>query len=799
MANISLSIDRSYFPFPVQLHLKPFIDQWRSAFSTQHTSGADASLRFIEETLRQHPFLLEPLEDPDVLKNYPEFLDHLFASLLPHQSLNNAMQAVGLPFNFQRVIVATEAFNKLVAGKEGLIEMQFLSTLKGLYDYRVLYGYKLILKKLYGLDFKVDQPVKVASGINRETGLNRYFKLVGSMQFIGVSNLAPLPYVDERILQKLLDRPFDTAEWTTLLPPEIFLFSGLSVITLVDITIEEAITRLQYNLLNHGDANDPHWFNELQQEMRNLFRLPGLRLGVATLQPNGELNFATKNPLWNSLLLREGVANPNILLKGSAYEEIITKGETVIIEDIRKQGSGINDGMQILLDAGYCNLLLTPLVYDEKMIGILELASPVPGEINGLSLFKVNQIKPIFANALKRQTEIFETKVEAVMLEKFTSIHPSIQWRFKEAAVKLLQGKTDNSDEEEIAFENVYPFYGSLDIRDSSKKRNKAIEQDLVFNLENALLILRQGYETLSFDILGELISDIEKRLVEIKTSFSTGDELTVTEFIRKEVNPVMLHLQKQYPHLFSSSEMFSEIVRSESGICNRNRLAYEEALLLVNRCIVNCLEEEEANLQRLYPCFFEKTRTDGVEYNIYMGSSLAPGLPFDPLYLDNLQLRQLLWTCKIVRKVEALQPQLQAVFEGPTSSNFTPGHKGTYTCNLIEIAPLILAYGSPVTLKFSIDEKRLEVDGAYNVRYELLKKRIDKAVIQGTGERLTKPGHIALVYAREQEATAYRRHINYLVNKEFIEPEFEQLNLEPLQAVEGLKAIRAKLKNNTV
>jgi hypothetical protein len=796
MANISVSIDRGYFPFPVQLYLKPFIDQWRSAFSTNNIKGADAAILLVEQTLREHPFLLEPLEDRDVLNNHSEFLDHLFASLLPHQNLNNAIQAVGAPFNFTPVIVASEAFSKLVDSEEGQFEMHFLSVSQEHYDYRVLYAYKLILKKFYGLDFKVDQPIKISSGINSETRLNRYFKLVGTMQFIDVVNLAPLPYIDEPILQKLLDRTFEPAEWTTLLPPDIFLFRGLSVISLVDITIEEAITQLQYNLLNYQDVNDAGWFRGLQQEMRNLFRLPGLRLGVATLQPNGELNLTSKSPLWNSLLLQESATNPNDCLKGSVYEEILMKGETIIVEDIKKQG--VNAIMQFILDSGYSNLLLAPLMYDGKMIGILELASPVPGEINGLSLFKVNQVKPIFANALKRQREIFENRVEAVMLEKFTSIHPSIQWRFREAAIKLLQGKTDSNCQEDIFFENVYPFYGSLDIRDSSKKRNKAIEQDLVFNLENALAILRQGYETLSFDILGELISEIEKRLLEIKSSFSTGDELTVTEFIRKEVNPVMLHLQKQYPHLFSSSAIFTEIVCSESGICNRHRLAYEKALLLVNRCIVDCLDEEEANLQRLYPCFFEKNRTDGVEYNIYTGSSISPGLPFDPLYLDNLQLRQLLWTCRIALQLDTLQPQLQTIFEAVESRVAATDQKGAHTVHVLKIAPLILAYGNPVTLKFSVDEKRLDVDGSYNVRYELLKKRIDKAVILGTGERLTKPDHIALVYAHDQQAIAYMRHINYLVNKGFIEAEFEQLNIEPLQGVEGLKAIRAKLKNNT-
>jgi hypothetical protein len=36
------------------------------------------------------------------------------------------------------------------------------------------------------------------------------------------------------------------------------------------------------------------------------------------------------------------------------------------------------------------------------------------------------------------------------------------------------------------------------------------------------------------------------------------------------------------------------------------------------------------------------------------------------------------------------------------------------------------------------MDEKRFDVDGTYNARYEVVKKRIDKANIKGTKERIT-------------------------------------------------------------
>jgi hypothetical protein len=48
-----------------------------------------------------------------------------------------------------------------------------------------------------------------------------------------------------------------------------------------------------------------------------------------------------------------------------------------------------------------------------------------------------------------------------------------------------------------------------------------------------------------------------------------------------------------------------------------------------------------------------------------------------------------------------------------------------------LRVASLILVHGNPLAIKFRMDEKQFDVDGAYNIRYEIIKKRIDKAFIK--------------------------------------------------------------------
>jgi hypothetical protein len=94
-------------------------------------------------------------------------------------------------------------------------------------------------------------------------------------------------------------------------------------------------------------------------------------------------------------------------------------------------------------------------------------------------------------------------------------------------------------------------------------------------------------------------------------------------------------------------------------------------------------------------------------------------------------------------------------------------------------------------------DEKKFDVDGAYNIRYEILKKRIDKAYVKDSNERLTQPGKLAIVYSQENEAQEYRNYLKYLQSIEYIGPDIERLELKDLQGITGLKALRAELIYN--
>jgi hypothetical protein len=108
-----------------------------------------------------------------------------------------------------------------------------------------------------------------------------------------------------------------------------------------------------------------------------------------------------------------------------------------------------------------------------------------------------------------------------------------------------------------------------------------------------------------------------------------------------------------------------------------------------------------------------------------------------------------------------------------------------------LQTTQLILVHSHPICITFRNDERRFDVEGGSNIRYELIKKRIDKVKLRATGERLTQPNKIAIVYTQAKEAEEYEEYIRLLQRKNMLAAEVEKLELEEVQGLSGLKAIR--------
>jgi len=210
--------------------------------------------------------------------------------------------------------------------------------------------------------------------------------------------------------------------------------------------------------------------------------------------------------------------------------------------------------------------------------------------------------------------------------------------------------------------------------------------------------------------------------------------------------------------------------VTNLEGIVYANRTQYEKSMQTVNGKINSMLNDFNDSLQTIYPCYFEKFRTDGVEFDIYLGQSMAPEKPMAPNLVQTFRLLHLEAIANIAVATHALIPELS---------------------DYLQTTQLIFVHEKPIDISFRPDEQRFDVEGGYNIRYQLVKKRIDKAHVRNSEERLTQTGKIAIVYMNASEAQEYLGYIEVLQRRNILMDDVEHLEIEELQGVDGLKALR--------
>jgi hypothetical protein len=380
----------------------------------------------------------------------------------------------------------------------------------------------------------------------------------------------------------------------------------------------------------------------------------------------------------------------------------------------------------------------------------------------------------MFTAAVKRVKEEMSTEVRAIIQEECTNIHPSVQWRFLEAGNNLLlkRRRGEKALLEEITFKDVYPLFGLADVRNSSQERTTAIQRDLQQNLKMAKDLLQKINVHKKLPLLEEVTFKTELQLEKINHGLASGDESNVLEFLNNEINPLVGHFEQE-KDLEKYIARYRQQLDPVFGVVYKRRKAFEESLGLINRTISSYLDDAQRVAQQMFPHYFEKYQTDGVEFTLYLGSSLTKDRKFDSFYLKNFRLWQLLLMCEIDKRISLLKPRLK---------------------NNLDITQLILVHDQSISIRFRPDEKQFDVDGAYDIRYEIVKKRIDKAYIKNTGERLTQPGKIAVVFNQSKIEEEYRRYFEYLVAKKVITSKIELLELEELPGATGLRALRIEI-----
>jgi GAF domain-containing protein len=765
-----LELPAATFPFRRQLSLASLVTAWE-AMATEPGIGGEVA-RTVCRGLERAPELRAPIDDPAVLERNRDLVGTLMSLVFPAASWGQDHAAAMLPFGL-RVVHATPSFRRLLLDADGVLQGWLNLEPEIAAHGRLLRAYDAILRAHYGMTLDVDYPLIVGVR-DPDSGLERDFRLEFDTRFVEVRALRPLPPLDDATRQQLVRGETAAQRLSELFPPDTFEFCGFVVVRATDVTDQEVLSAIERDLIDKESIVSTERFQELQDKLRTLLRRPALRLGLAAFHDERVFVLSYNSDMEHGCIFADTEHLRMSDFAGSVHDRAVSHGRPVVVDDL------IDDPRRTqyedkLLEHGVRNILVAPLHYQDRAIGTLELTSPNAGDLGPVSLLKLREVLPLFSMAVRRSLDELEARVQAVIKEKCTAIHPSVEWRFRRAVLDSIEEHESGepAELEPIVFRDVFPLYAATDIRGSSVQRNLAVQEDLGVHLRLALAVIETARSARALPILDETAYRIERYARQVEDALTSGDEVAVLAFIRQHVEPLFEHLADFGPEVRERIGEYRVALDPGLGTVYSRRREYEESVTVVSDTISAYLDAEEELAQSMFPHYFERQRTDGVDHTIYVGGSLVEDGRFDELYLRNLRLWQLMVTCGIARRTEAVLPRLAVPL--------TTTH-------------LVLANRTPLSIRFRFDERRFDVDGSYNVRYEVIKKRIDKALVRGTSERVTQPRQLAIVYSQPGEAVEYRGYLEYLAARGYVTGEVEDLPLEDLQGVPGLRALRVAI-----
>ncbi|SEM25764.1 hypothetical protein SAMN04487910_4553 [Aquimarina amphilecti] len=761
------------FPLDIRISFSLFFDQYREFLESDNKLLRDRA-ESILKIAKEYPELEEGITTEErvqeLLPQIELVLEDSFAQILQ----KNEIKIATIPFN-NTVVKSTQRYKNIVKAAGYNFEPQIKNLDE---DHYFIMGCSIILSQYYG--YKIDFRRPFFYDIPDASGIMRHYRILYNGDFIEVIKTDNARDITDDDVAILIDN-FDNVDiWKEKFPPNSWIFKGIVIANLFDVTTDVSLSDFKTSLLKY-DKTQGDFIGSFQNIFRGIFNLPEIKVGFSNY--NEEEGVLERVPFKtiDSYVLYDKFSDccETALCKGT-YQYLFEKSEPFAISNIQKMHDTYPDELMYsnLAKQNIKSAIIAPIENNGKLLGVLEIVSPNIKELNSINANKLLDIMPYLVDSVLRSKAKAEDELELVIQQECTSIHPSVYWKFRQEAKRFILAKVEENPTSfrEVVFEDVYPLFGQIDIKGSSEARNGSVQKDLILQLKAIAKVINKVMEIDSLPIYDQIKFRIENYINSVSTQLQVDTEQRILNFIKNEIKPLFKHLKGTNVELEGLINQYNNSLDKNTNMLYKHRKAYDESVMLINKKMAALLDKKQKEAQKMYPHYFERFKTDGVEHNMYIGESITKQNSFNKIYLYNLRLWQLQVMCEMENEYYQLKQDLPVP---------------------LDVASMVLVFNASLSVRFRMDEKRFDVDGTYNARYEVVKKRVDKAKIKGTNQRITEKGKLVVVYSQRTDEKEYIKYINFLQSKNYLEDEVEVVELDDLQGVTGLKALRVNILYN--
>lgn len=716
----------------------------------------------------QVPELRTGVTSSRIIYENAELIKNLLADLFPTALSDAEIKAVSLPFqNFK--FNFTSRFQHILqeAGPDFELVIRSLEV----HQFYII-SCCIILNKVFGEQFDLSQPLFY--DIPNKYGVVSHYRITHNVDFMEIVPTENAVEITPEIIKELKNNFHDLALWKKYFPKHSWKLVGFGILNLIDVTVDSSLSTLKTKMLSTDDPNN--YPRMLQESFQSLFRLKDLQVGlhIQSLDEQPELSWSREVGVNSHLRLYQDSTPADLYAAYlSLFKTLDVSGDYFCVTDTAAVQPNVPwfAFMQHLAQQNIRSFILARVDSIADYNVHVELISSRPYGLHTVNANKLNPVMPLINDTFERVYESTMHHLEAIIQREFTPVHPSVHWRFQqEAEHYFLRNLTNQSyTHQEIKFEQVFPLYGAVDIKSSTFIRNQLIQADTVDQLQALAELFALIYPGAEKVLVEQRQREIGYYLELILGDFSSHLDLQIHEFISDRLHGLLEKFAKQSQITDLYTEYQSKLDPKDNRF-SKHRKAFDISFETVNTNLAELIDSGQHIAQNYFPHYFERFRTDGIEHTIYIGSSIAPGRIFDPMFWHQLRLWQLEMSTQMIASHYRLVNHL------PLS---------------LDVSSLILAYPIPISIRFRMDEKRFDVAGVNDIRYEMIKKRIDKAHVKDTQERIVQPGKITVVYLNESDRDFYMSYFEFLQTLGSLELEIEDFELEDLQETIGLRALR--------
>ena len=405
------------------------------------------------------------------------------------------------------------------------------------------FQYNLVLEKIYGAALPERKEV-IYSFLHPHTHLYKYYRLSFDTRFVEIKAKQGMEKISNQQINSCIicSNPLEKIE--QLLSLDQYTASGFSILTLTDITAQQAIEQIGKALVDINPENTESSFLHISRLLQTIIGSSEYRFGI---MPFFTINKRAALPYENfsySILVEASVkANIPRKIFNRYMNHYIKNPGLIIYQAPDDKTLPVRLG-NALKAAGINYYALAPVFFNNQLVGILEIGAAK--NVTPLNEFQVSKLKPAMpyiSQLMKLLIEKFNTSIDKIIKEKFTNIQQSVQWKFNEVAwhyFRSHQIEHKDSALEKVFFKEVYPLYGAVDIRNSTIERNIALREDLEFQLQSVISLLTSLYENGLGDQYLTLADSCLQWLEKMKAHVSVEEELGLNDFLYSQVHPVL-------------------------------------------------------------------------------------------------------------------------------------------------------------------------------------------------------------------------------------------------------------------